>query len=193
MLIFLNVIFACVLIGPIAQSALKYDKARRDEMQSVINSWIRSSKGKTLEIPFAQAESQLSLAGVRWSKAYTNVPDGEMRIYHFRGFYLVLSLRKLMPDKPPTWTSEDLKKRGQWYVYHFYPALGVDGLDDPEKRMSNYWAALAESFRRRNEEAKQARRARSSKAIRRRARSNRRTLRLIGGSSFKVFLRAENA
>jgi hypothetical protein len=141
-------------------------------MQGVINSWIRGSKGKTLEIPFNEAEKQLSLEQVKWSKAYTNVPNGEMRIYHFRGFYLILLLRKLIPDHPPMWTSDDLQKRGQWYVYYFYPALHVDGLDDPEMRMRNYWAALSESFRRRNEEAQQKQKNNKRKVVRRPARSS---------------------
>ena len=172
MLILLNMMLACVSIVPTAQSEQSYNKARHDEMQGVINSWIRSSKGKTLQIPFVEAEKQLSLEQVKWSKAYTNVPDGEMRIYHFRGFYLILHLVKLLPDHPPMWTSDDLQKRGQWYVYYFYPALHVDGLDDPEMRMRNYWAALSESFRRRNEEAQQKQKNNKRKVVRRPARSS---------------------
>src|SRR5215216_2461103 len=114
---------------PAPPTERSYDKARYDRMQSVIDTWIEGSKGKPLMIPFAEAERQLALEGVQWSKAYTNVPDGEARIYHFRGFYLDLSLRKRLPDNPPEWTSEDLEKRGRWYVCDFEPALFIDGLD----------------------------------------------------------------
>ena len=148
-----------------------YDKARYDGMKSVIDSWIEASKGSTLKVPFSEAERRLSLGGVEWSKAYTNAPHSEMRIYHFHGFYLMLDLTRLMPDNPPMWTSEDLQKRGEWYVHYFYPALHIDGLDDPEKRMSNYWAALSESFRMRNEELKQAEERKKQRVVRRRARS----------------------
>jgi hypothetical protein len=93
-----------------------------------------------------------------------------MRIYHFHGFYLILHLTKLMPDNPPMWTSEDLQKRGQWYVHYFYPALHIDGLDDPGKRMSNYWAALSESFKKRGAEAKRKPNGSKRKVVRRRTR-----------------------
>jgi len=157
-------------VEPSAQAGQSYDKARYDEMKSVIDSWIEASKGRTLKVPFSEAESRLSLGGVEWSKAYTNAPNSEMRIYHFHGFYLMLHLTKLMPDNPPMWTSEDLEKRGEWYIHHFYPALQIDGLDDPEKRMSNYWAALSEGFRERNEELK--RELIKQRVVRRRVRSS---------------------
>jgi len=142
-------------------------------MRSVIDTWIEGSKGKTLMVPFAEAERQLSLEGVKWNEAYTNVPHGEARIYHFRGFYLDLELNKSLPDNPPEWTSEDLEKRGQWYVYHFHPALFIDGLDDPEQRMNRYRAALSESFKERDEAAKRRRQDDKQRLGRRRARSPR--------------------
>jgi hypothetical protein len=156
---------------PSAQAGQSYDKARYDG-KSAIESWIEASKGKILKVPFSEAERRLSLGGVEWSKAYTNAPNSEMRIYHFHGFYLILHLTKLMPDNPPMWTSEDLQKRGEWYVHYFYPALHIDGLDDPEKRMSNYWAALSESFRRRDEESKREQKLNKQRVVRRRARSS---------------------
>ena len=157
---------------PAPQTELGYDKARYDRMRSVIDTWIEGSKGKTLMIPFAEAERQLSLEGVQWSEAYTSVPRGEARIYHFRGFYLDLELDKRLPDNPPFWTSEDIEKRGQWYVYHFHPALFIDGLDDPEQRMNRYRAAMSESFRRRDEEGKRSRNVEERERGRRRGRSS---------------------
>jgi hypothetical protein len=77
-----------------------------------------------------------------------------------------------MPDDPPFWTSEELRTRGRWFVYYFSPSVHIDCLDDPEQRMRNYWAALAESFRRRNEEMKQKPKDNKRKVVRHRTRSS---------------------
>ena len=150
MVILSTAISACLLFAPLAQAARDYDRARHDGIKRAIE----GSQDKMLRMPFDDASRLLSLEGVGWDKAYTNAPNSEFRIYHFRGFYLGVHITKRMPDNPPSWTYEDLRQRGRWYVYHFYPFVHVDGLSDPERRMRDYWAGLAESFRRRNEEAR---------------------------------------
>jgi len=124
-------------------------------MQSTID----GSTNKLLGVSLTDASNLLSLDGARWDEGYTSVPLGQLRIYHFRGFYLLLSLqvlpRGMTPDQPQSfsWSSDsELRSNGVWWVANFYPALHVDGNDDPRMRMSNYWDRVHAGFRQRNEE-----------------------------------------
>ncbi len=99
---------------------------------------------------------QLGLENVPWDAGFTMMPDGEHRIYHFRGFALYISLRLfppgIRPDSGERWTSsgEELHRHGVLWLYHFYPALHVDGIDDPKERMRLHWKAIDEECERIN-------------------------------------------
>ena len=112
---------------------------------------IEGSTNKLLGLKLADVSRLLSLEGVPWDKGYTSVPDSQLRIYHFRGFCLEMEVTKRLPDRPAMWTSDELDRRGEWYVDYFYPSLRVDRLTDTKQRMSNIWAETQESFRRRND------------------------------------------
>jgi hypothetical protein len=123
-----------------------YDKARHDRMQRVID----GSTNKLLGLKLADASRLLALEGVPFDKGYTSAPDSELRVYHFNGFCLQVEITKRLPDSPAMWTSDEMNKRGKWYVDHFFPSLHVDRLTDSKQRMSNIWAETHESFRRFN-------------------------------------------
>jgi hypothetical protein len=131
-----------------------YDKARYNRMQLSID----GSTNKLLGLSLTDASRVLSLKGARWDEGYTSVPLGQLRIYHFRGFYLLLSLevrpQGITQDKPQPFSHSDLRSNGVWWVANFHPALHIDGLDEPSKRMTNYWDRVNAGFRAREEEMK---------------------------------------
>jgi hypothetical protein len=144
------ILLVCVIFAVSGCAHSGYDKARFDQVQRTID----GSTNKLLGISLADASKLLSLDGVRWDEGYTSMSLGQSRIYHFRGFYLLLSLELFpkgsSPEHRPRSFSIDSEFRanGVWWVANFYPALHVDGLDDPKLRMSNYWAGVHASFRR---------------------------------------------
>lgn len=126
-------------------------------MQSAVD----GSTNKLLGVSLSDASKLLSLDGAKWDEGYTSVPLGQLRIYHFRGFYLLLNLqvlpRGITPDSPQPFSLDgesQLRSNGVWWVANFYPDLQIDGLTDPKKRMSNYWDKVHAGFRERNEEMK---------------------------------------
>jgi hypothetical protein len=150
-------LLVCAIFAMIGCADSGYDKARFDRMQGTID----GSTNKLLGVSLAEASKLLSLDGARWDEGYTSVPLGQLRVYHFRGFYLLLSLqvlpRGMTPDDPQSfsWSSDsELRSNGVWWVASFYPALHVDRLDDPQTRMSNYWDGVHAGFRKRTEEMK---------------------------------------
>ena len=135
-----------------------YDKARYEQMKRVID----GSTNELLGVSLADASKLLSLDGANWDKGYTSVPLGQLRIYHFRGFYLMLSLNVLPPGITPTNRQNfaigpELERTGIWWVANFYPALHIDKLTDPRKRMEDYWHGVQKGFRERTEEMKKLR------------------------------------
>jgi hypothetical protein len=155
--IFLLVCLVFAMSGCVRSS---YDQTQFDRMQSTID----GSTNKLLGVSLTDASRLLGLDGARWDEGYTSVPLGQERIYHFRGFYLLLSLqilpRGMTPDQPRSfgWSSDsELRSNGVWWVADFYPALHVDGLDDPQMRMSNYWDKVHAGFRQRTDELKKVR------------------------------------
>jgi hypothetical protein len=137
-----------------------YDKARFVRMRSII----AGSTNKLLGVSLADASKLLSLDHARWDEGYSSVPLGQLRIYHFRGFYLLLDLevlpRGMTPDQPQSFSSSsdsDLRSNGVWWVANFYPSLHIDSVKDPRKRMSNYWDGVQAGFRLRTDEARRFR------------------------------------
>jgi hypothetical protein len=134
----------------------KYDKTRYDQMQRTID----DSTNKLLGISLQDASKLLSLKNVKWDEGYSSVPFGQLRVYHFKGFYLLLSLRVfprgITPESHGQFSvnESELRTNGIWWVANFYPALHIDGIDDPKERMSNYWEQVHADFEKRTEEMK---------------------------------------
>jgi hypothetical protein len=135
---------------------IDYDKRRCDQMQRAID----SSANKLLGVSLENAASLLSLKNVKWDEGYTSVPRGQLRVYHFKGFYLLLSLqvfpRGITPESRGQFSvnASELRTNGVWWVANFYPALDIDGIEDPKERMSNYWEKVHVGFEKRTEEMK---------------------------------------
>ncbi len=122
----------------LAKQIAEFDDARYERMRRVID----SSPNKLLGTSLTNAEKLLSLENVKWDEGYTSVPFGQLRVYHFRGFYLLLSLET---------RSQNVK------VANFDPSLHIDGITDPKERMSNYWEQVHAGFEKRTEEMNAAR------------------------------------
>jgi hypothetical protein len=138
----------------------RYDKTRYGQMQRTID----GSTNKLLGISLQDASRLLSLENVKWDEGYTSVPFGQLRIYHFKGFDLMLSLRAfprgITPDSHQSFnvrSDSELRSNGVWWVANFYPSLHIDGIDDPKERMSNYWEQVHAGFEERTEEMTAAR------------------------------------
>lgn len=133
---------------------VKYDKTHYDQMQRAID----GSTNKLLGVSLQDASKLLSLENVKWDEGYTSVPRGQLRLYHFKGFYLMLSLqafpRGITPESHGQFSvnESELRTNGVWWVANFYPALDIDGIDDPKERMSNYWEQVHAGFEKRTEE-----------------------------------------
>jgi len=139
-----------------ARAEPDYDKARFEQIQTVINSSTNKLLGKSLD----EVSDLLSLKGVPWDTGYTSYPLGEARIYHFRGFYLYLHLEILPKDVTPSkregfsYTEPELRKNGVRWLAAFDPFVHEDGLTNRAERMTNYWVAVDAGFKKRNEEMK---------------------------------------
>ncbi len=149
-----------VILGTLAARAEPdYDKARYDQIQTVINNSTNKLLGKSLD----EVSGLLSLKGVHWDEAYTNYPLGEARIYHFRGFYLSLHLeilpRGITPSKREgfSYIEPELHKTGVRWLAAVNPFVRIDGLTEPAKRMTNHWESVDAGFKKRNEEMKRFR------------------------------------
>jgi hypothetical protein len=139
---------------------LAYDKTRHDRMQRIID----GSTNKLLGSSLPDASRWLSLENVKWDEGYTSVPFGQLRVYHFKGFYLLLDLRVLprgiTPGSDYTFSvrgNSELRSNGVWWVANFYPSLHIDGIDDPKERMSNYWEQVHAGFGERTKQLAAAR------------------------------------
>lgn len=103
---------------------------------------------KLVDMRLADAIKLLGFDGVPWDDAYTNVPNGEARIYHFRDFCVHFDLQ-LLPqgrkpgDKTPySFTFDDLRRNGErWLTSRPYEA--IDGISDRKERMETYWKRVA--------------------------------------------------
>ncbi len=133
----------------------RYDKACHDRMQRVID----GSTNKLLGVSLPDASRLLSLGNVKWDEGYTSVPLGQLRVYHFKGFYLLLSLqvlpRGITPGSDYSFSvrgDSELRSNGVWWVANFYPSLHIDGMDDPKARMSNYWEQVHAGFAKRTKQ-----------------------------------------
>lgn len=127
-------------------SGLSYDKARADEIIAVLKFLF---KDKNNAVPFDQAVNLLRLEGVSWDDVTINAYRGgdQTRMYHFRGFYLVVSLQKQIPGNPDSRDFNEIDNKGIVYV-HNLPSVHIDGLEDPKERMRLHDEAVAESVRR---------------------------------------------
>ena len=123
-----------------------FDRTRYDHVQRIID----TSTNKLLGTSMTEATRLLSLENIKWDEGYTSVPHGQLRMYRFRGFYLLLSVqlfpRKVAPGSPEPFSESELRSNGVWRVANFYPALHIDGITDPQLRISNYWAQLHIGF-----------------------------------------------
>ncbi len=121
-----------------------YDRARYNQIDELIAADGDHLLGRSL----AEVSGLLGLEDVPWDLGYTNSPDCEMRIYHFRGFALYIHLQILPPGVTPNTVNNyslsetDLRRSGVRWVWGFYPFLKTDGIADRKARMAQYWVEV---------------------------------------------------
>jgi hypothetical protein len=156
MKIALTATFICAAVGLAGCGVHDYDRATYDRMERALLQSTNMMAGMSL----ADASKLLSLEGVPWDEGYCNMPESQARIYHFRGFSLDLTLEVLPAGITPrskqeySFTAQELRTNGVWWVSTSWPHLVIDRLDNPRTRMSNYWDNVHASFRRRSAEVK---------------------------------------
>lgn len=134
----------------------KYDKDKYEE----ILKYLGKDSSKLFGTPINTLISTLDLTNVEWNYGYTNMPNGEVRIYHFDGFYLFLHLEILPKDidfnkrKQYSSTFADLKKNGVRYLSSFNSFVRIDGIEQSDKRLTEYWASVYKGFENREKNSK---------------------------------------
>lgn len=125
-----------------------YDKAHYSEMEQVI----LQSTNRLVGLTVTEVTNLLHLEKVQWDAGC--IPQGtgdeELRIYHFRGFFLELPLTHRSPT-PTTNTltgSVALSDHRNCWVAPPGPSLQIDRIGSPEVRMSNYWDNVQAMFKR---------------------------------------------
>ena len=130
-----------------------YDKQRYQQFRTAIATDPKHLLGKPLD----EITKALSLEDVPWDDA--SVQQGwQHRMYHFRGFALVLDVDRELPAESPlrggAYTQEDLQRYGVLKIAHQVPALRIDGVNDRQERMRRFWKAFEEECDRINAEMK---------------------------------------
>jgi len=132
------------------ETKLDYDKARYDEIKSIIRFLIENRKDQIgkLKVTFDEASNLLLLENVSWNDA--EIPSesrtGGHIFYHFRGFYLFLSLEKRIPDDSSRFGPYVPLTNWIFYISGF--ELQIDGINDPKERMRIHREEVLEDIRR---------------------------------------------
>lgn len=114
--------------------------------------------------PFEEVARELHLADVAWDDASFQQEPGLYRIYHYPGFALHATLRRLpievTPATPFPWDATRTGDERTWLV-RASSFVRVDGLDRAE-RMRRYWRAIQDECDRINDEMRRARQTATS-------------------------------
>ena len=100
----------------------------------------------------ADVTKLLGLEDVPWDEEDPGAPLGEVRIYHFDGFYLRVRLEILPAGLTPgNWkefraTEEQLRRDGVRWLAHQSPFVRIDNLTDPKARMTKYGDGVSEGW-----------------------------------------------
>ena len=136
-----------------------YDRERHAEIRGAIDADPQHLLGK----PFDEVSRKLRLEDVPWDDIALQREPGMVRLYHFRGFSLDVTLERLpagiTPDRKTPWTAtgEDLDRHGVLWLAHQYPSVRVDGVGDRKERMRRFWKVVEEECERINAEMERER------------------------------------
>ena len=132
---------------------MDYDREHYTQIRRGITSDPEHLLGK----PFEEVSRELSLDNVPWDDvALQERGAAEVRMYHFRGFYLHVYLDilpvEIMPNSDETWTSTELKSHKALRLDGRRTFVRIDGIGDPKEQMEQWKKAVEESERRDEEE-----------------------------------------
>ena len=136
-----------------------YDKARYNEIYDAIE----ADPQHLLGARFDEVSNELRLDHVPWDDIATQVPMGKLRMYHFRGFRLYVTLMLLPQGITPSvkqWntTPEELERHGVLWLAPHPPFVLIDGIQTQRERMEQYWKQMDEMCRQMNAEMERKRR-----------------------------------
>lgn len=150
--------FALWIVGlPLSWTA-DYDRARYAEIRRAIDADSQHLLGQ----PFDEVSRRLRLEDVPWDDVTFQEPC-TVRLYHFRGFSLVVTVTSLPAGIPPArkgpWapTDEELSRPSVLWLAYQYPALQIDGIGDRKERMRRIWKRVEEECARINAEMQRKR------------------------------------
>ncbi|MGO8747289.1 MAG: hypothetical protein ACLQNE_14990 [Thermoguttaceae bacterium] len=152
--IVLGISLALWIAGPPLSWIYDYDKERYTQIKRAIEADQQHLCGKS----FDEVAEELSLQDVPWDDFNIQQgPDNQLRIYHFRGFALYVTLEILpagiTPQSKERWSStmEELQRHGVlWIARHYQPFVSIDGISDGKERMKQHRKAVDEECERIN-------------------------------------------
>ncbi len=126
-----------------------YDRERCTKIVKAIEADPQHLLGKPLE----EVAKELGLEGVPWDDvSFQEPPDHSSRMYHFRGFALHVTLKRLPAGITPSskearsTTSAELQRHGVLWLAFWHPFVRIDGISDRKERMKQYWKAELEAW-----------------------------------------------
>ena len=126
----------------------EYDKIKLEE----IKKYLGEKPEELFGTPIDKFIKDLKLSNTEWNYGYTNIPNGELRIYHFDGFCLHVHLTILPKDieyknwKSYSSTQKELKDNGIRYLSDFTSYTQIDYIKRADTRMNEYWIAVYKGF-----------------------------------------------
>ncbi len=144
------------IIGLPPSWTMDYDRALYARITKAIAADPQHFCGRRLH----DVNRELGLEDLPWDDGNLQNLPGSLRIYHFRGFALYLTLdymrqgvtQSMLLGTGPT--SEQLQARDLLRIDSYNrPSVMIDGINDREERMRQYWARAYESVRKHNEHA----------------------------------------
>jgi hypothetical protein len=136
-----------------------YDRARYVGIRRAIDADPHHLLGRR----FDEVSRNLRLEEVPWDDVAIQQASGMVRLYHFRGFSLMVTLDSLpagiTPGGQTPWTGfgEESDRRVVLWLAHQEPALWIDGISTREERMRQYQKHLEEVCARINAEMERQR------------------------------------
>jgi hypothetical protein len=142
-------------VGLPVYSTADYDRERYRQIYFSIAADPKHFRGTY----FDDVIKALRLDDVPWDDIAFQRPPGMVRIYHFRGFALYISLEDLPPGITPAKNYRSVTPNGEYppiigvLRLRNQPGVEIDGLDRQE-RMKRFWAEINEQAEQVNAELK---------------------------------------
>ena len=142
--------------GSHCRGTADYDKDRYTQIRRAIEADPKHLLGKS----FYEVSKEFNLEDVPWDDiTVQDPPNGQSRIYHFRGFLFVVALESQAGSMPPLPLSSDPREDihriamdnelfGSKACIARQPYVEIDGISDPKEQIKQFWKREAEKCER---------------------------------------------